>query len=168
MKLSYYYDFICPYCVGAYAFFPAVVAEFEGGDKVEIEWLPTESHPRPEEHHPHSDLAIEGFHAAVELGACPYKANDLLYAARRRDLEKPEVIAEILAPIADSAKVLAILNAHKYTQLVLDVNDRFDADGGWAVPAFRINGDALDAVGGVGVTEEQLREFIRAHVGATK
>jgi 2-hydroxychromene-2-carboxylate isomerase len=141
-----------------------------GYEGVEIEWRPVESHPRPEDHPPHTDLCVQSYYIARELGAdmkAFFAAMFQGVAAERQDVEKPEVLGSILKNVLDTSKFLSLLKSGKYAPKVDENNDlAYEKKGVWYVPAFRAletagaDLPALDAKGGVGVSREEVREFL--------
>jgi predicted DsbA family dithiol-disulfide isomerase len=85
-------------------------------------------------------------------------------------VEKVEVLAEILEGIVDPGKFRVILESNKYAAQVTENNDlAYEQSGVWAVPAFRLVQKAapdkkLDSPEGVGLSREQIRDFLR-HAG---
>ncbi|AEF80443.1 DsbA family oxidoreductase [Leadbettera azotonutricia] len=167
-KFQIFYDYECPFCKRGYETLTELLPNYKG---IEIEWRPVESHPRPEDHPPHTDLCVQSYYVAQELGAdmkAFFAAMFQAVAAERQDVEKPEVLAAILKNVLDSPKFLAILKSGKYAPKVEENNDlAYEKKGVWYVPAFRALETAsggtlpvLDAKGGVGVNREEVREFL--------
>ncbi|MDR0452346.1 MAG: DsbA family protein [Treponema sp.] len=166
-KLQIFYDYECPYCKMGYEYF----LECAGGlGDTELEWRPVEAHPRPEDHPPHTDLSCQSYYVARELGADIAAFHAAMFQAtaiERRNVEKPEVIAEILKGIVDSGKFLAMLKSGKYAGQIDENNDlAYEKSGVWFVPAFRMFRDGkltgkLDAQGSIGVSREELRAFLK-------
>ena len=174
-NLRVFVDYECPYCKYGYEDLMAVLPDYPG---LEIEWRPVEAHPRPEDSHPHTDLCIQAYYIALELGADMDAFHRALYqgvAIEKRNVEKSEVLAEILQGIVDSNKFLEILASKKYSHKVDENNDlAYEKSGVWYVPAFRVPDDSiknaprLDAKGGVGVNREEIREFLDKVKGNNK
>jgi 2-hydroxychromene-2-carboxylate isomerase len=83
-------------------------------------------------------------------------------AIERRNVEKPEALCEILKDLLDTVKLRAALDSGKYAKQIDENNDlAYEKSGVWFVPAFRMNGNKLDAKGGVGVSKAELREFLK-------
>jgi predicted DsbA family dithiol-disulfide isomerase len=167
-KFQIFYDYECPFCKRGYETLLDLLPDYEG---VEIEWRPVESHPRPEEHPPHTDLCDQSYYIARELGAdmkAFFAAMFQAVAAERQNVEKPEVLAAIVKNVLDSSKFLDLLKSGKYAPQVDENNDlAYEKKGVWYVPAFRAletaaGGDlpTLDAKGGVGVSREEVKEFL--------
>jgi predicted DsbA family dithiol-disulfide isomerase len=164
-EIQIFFDYECPFCKRGYEALLDLLPSYKG---IEIEWRPIESHPRPEDHPPHTDLCVASYYIAKELGAdmaAFHKAMFHAVAGERQNVEKPEVLAEILKGIVDSGKFLEILNSGKYAPQVNENNDlAYEKNGVWFVPAFRVPGAAnppvLDAKGGVGVSREEIKEFL--------
>ena len=160
-KLQVFYDYLCPYCKTGHEYLQKEIAAYPD---IEIEWRPVESHPEPEDYHPHTHLACQSYYAARELGADMDAFHTAMYRAvvdEGRNVEKAEVIAEVLKGIVDTDRLRGILESGRYAKQVDENNElAFEKSGVWFVPAFRMNGNALDAKGGVGVTAKELRDFL--------
>ncbi|MDR2160256.1 MAG: DsbA family protein [Treponema sp.] len=160
-KLQVFFDYECPYCKRGYEYFTELA---ENHPEIAVEWRPIESHPRPEDHPPHTDLACAAYYAAVELGADMKKFFAAMFqavAVERRNVEKAEVLTGIVKDIVDADRFRAIIESGKYAKQVEENNDlAYEKSGVWFVPAFRMEGKKLDAKGGAGVSREELREFL--------
>jgi predicted DsbA family dithiol-disulfide isomerase len=160
-KLQVFFDYECPYCKRGYESFMELAGDHPG---MEVEWRPIESHPRPEDHPPHTDLSCAAYYAAAELGADMKKFFAAMFQAvaiERRDVEKVEVLIGIVKDIVDPDRFRAIIESGKYAKQVQENNDlAYEKSGVWFVPAFRMEGKKLDAKGGAGVSREELREFL--------
>jgi len=66
MKIRFFYDYECPFCKNAYEDLMDLLPSHPNS---EIDWRPVEAHPRPEKSWLHTDLCIEAFYTAIELGA---------------------------------------------------------------------------------------------------
>ncbi|MCL2218051.1 MAG: DsbA family protein [Defluviitaleaceae bacterium] len=161
-KMQMFYDYLCPFCKKGYEFLQEKIANYTD---IEIEWRPVESHPLPEDFHPHTYLACQSFYAAVELGADIHAFHTAMYKAivvDRQDVEKIDVICAIVKNIVDEKKFRDLLESGKYAKQVDENNDlAFEKSGVWYLPAFRMDDKKLDAEGGRGITPEQLEEFLR-------
>jgi predicted DsbA family dithiol-disulfide isomerase len=160
-KMQIFYDYECPYCKRGYEDLQTLIGNYP---EIEIEWRPVESHPRPEDHPPHTDLCIQAFYAALELNADLPKFHAAMFravASERRNVERLDVLAGIMKDLADSGKFRSIIESGKYAEKVTENNDlAYEHEEVWYVPAFRMNGKKLDAKGGIGVSREELREFL--------
>ena len=163
MKFQIFYDYECPYCKKGYE---TLMDLFPAYPNIEIEWRPIESHPRPEHCRPHTDLCIQAFYIAEELGAdmaAFHKAMFRAVAAEGQNVEKAEVIAEILKGIVDGREFLEILKSGKYASKVQENNDlAYGKYRIWYVPALRVPDSkrALDARGGVGLSRKEIEDFM--------
>jgi predicted DsbA family dithiol-disulfide isomerase len=159
--LQVFYDYECPFCKKGYEY---LMGQIKSSPEIEIEWRPVESHPLPEDHPPHTYLAGQCYYIAKELGANMDAFHAAMYQAvaiERRDVEKPEVLCEILNGILDVERLRAALDSGKYAKQIDENNDlAYEKSGVWFVPAFRMDGNKLDAKGGVGINPEELREFL--------
>jgi predicted DsbA family dithiol-disulfide isomerase len=167
-KIQVFYDYECPFCKRGYEALTELLPDYPD---VDIEWRPVESHPRPEDHPPHTDLCVRSYYIARELKADMKAFHAAMFkavAGERRDVEKPEVIAEILKGILDSEKLTGFLKSGKYAGQVSENNDTaYETKGVWYVPAFRVleyahKGPAplLDAKGGAGVSKDEIKTFL--------
>jgi predicted DsbA family dithiol-disulfide isomerase len=88
-------------------------------------------------------------------------------AGERRNVEQIEVILDVLRGIVDPGKFRSILETNKYAPRVAENNDlAYEQSGVWAVPAFRVVQKAapdkkLDSPEGVGLTRDQIRDFLQ-------
>ena len=167
-KFRFFYDYECPFCKEGYEALVKILPEFPG---MEVEWRPIEAHPRPEYSHPHTDLCIQAYYIAEELGADITAFHKAMFQAvidDRENVEKEEVLTEIIKGIVDKNKFLEILRSGKYAAKVKENNDlAYEKNEVWYVPAFRIPGgnlkDAprLDAKGGWGLSKREIRKFLQ-------
>jgi predicted DsbA family dithiol-disulfide isomerase len=159
--MQVFFDYECPYCKKGYEI---LLKQIETHPEIEIEWRPIESHPLPEDHPPHTYLACQSYYVARELETDMAAFHAAMYQAvaiERQNVEKPEVLCSILEGIVDAGKFRAILDSGKYAKQIDENNDlAYEQSGVWFVPAFRMNGKKLDAKGGVGITPQELRDFL--------
>jgi predicted DsbA family dithiol-disulfide isomerase len=160
-KFQVFYDYECPYCKKGYEALLELLPNYPG---TEIEWKPVESHPRPEDHPPHTDLCVQSYYIAEELKADMPAFHAAMFQAvaiERQNVEKPEVLANIVQGVMDKNKFLEILESGKYASIVDKNNDlAYEKEGVWYVPAFRAGTLKLDAKGGIGVTREEVKAFL--------
>ncbi|MDR3259203.1 MAG: DsbA family protein [Fusobacteriaceae bacterium] len=165
-KLQIFYDYSCPFCKKGYESFLRVITPFI--KDIDIEWIPVESHPRPENVHPHTDLCIQAFYIICELNGDIPAFHHAMYDAlviEKRDVEKSDVLADIVKNIVDPVKFIEILESNKYADKVNQNNDfAYEKSGVWVVPAFRMNNQKLDAIGGIGVTDLQISDFLKLSI----
>ncbi|MDR2514086.1 MAG: DsbA family protein [Christensenellaceae bacterium] len=159
--MQFFYDYECPYSKRIYAPLVELLKQHPG---ICVEYRPVEAHPRPENHPPHTDLCVQAYYIALELGADMAAFHQRMFqcvSAERRNVEIPEVLGGIVEGLVDQAEFLAILKSGKYEKMVTENDDlAYEKSGVWATPAFRLNGKRLDAVEGVGLTVEQIKEFL--------
>jgi predicted DsbA family dithiol-disulfide isomerase len=169
--MRFFYDYECPYCLRGYGYLLEFIGEHP---EIDLEWRPVEAHPRPENHPPHTDLCVQSYYIVRELGADMAAFHRKMFqaaATERRNVEKVDVLTEILRDIVDPGQFRAILESNKYAPQVTENNDlAYEQSGVWVVPAFRILREGapdkkLDALAGVGLTRDQIREFLE-HAGA--
>ena len=163
-NIQIFYDYECPFCKRGYEYLTELLPAYPG---IEIEWRPIEAHPRPETYGIHTDLCIQAFYLAEELGADINAFSRAMFqavVAESRDVEKPETLAEILTGIVDGGRLLETLKSGKYAAKVNENNDlAYEKNGVWYLPAFRVPGNdalRLDAKGGMGVTQEEIKGFL--------
>jgi predicted DsbA family dithiol-disulfide isomerase len=165
-KLQIFFDYECPYCKRGYEY----LCEFIGDHpEIEIEWRPVEAHPRPENHPPHTDLSCQSYYIARELGADTPEFHAAMFravAVERLNVEKVEVLTGIVKGLMDGDAFRSLLESKKYAKQIEENNDlAYERCGVWAVPAFRLMDSRgqvkkLDAREGLGVTREQVRDFL--------
>jgi predicted DsbA family dithiol-disulfide isomerase len=159
--MQVFFDYECPSCKIGYEYLLEQIGEHP---EIEIEWRPIESHPLPEDHPPHTYLACQSYYIAKELGADMAAFHAAMYQAiaiERQNVEKSEVLCNILKGIVDEQKFRAILDSGKYAPQIDENNDlAYEKSGVWFVPAFRMDGKKLDAKGGIGISREELRDFL--------
>ena len=160
-KIRVFSDYLCPYCKSGYETLLKLLPDYPGA---KIEWIPVESHPRPENYQPHTDLCIQSYYIAMELNADLASFHSRMFHAvvvERKNVEKPEVLANIAGAIMDKSTFLEILISGKYREKVTENNDlAFEKEGVWFVPAFRAGKFKLDAKGDIGVSREDLKNFL--------
>jgi predicted DsbA family dithiol-disulfide isomerase len=168
-KVQFFYDYDCPYCKRGFEDLLEIADSFS---EIEIEWRPVEAHPRPEDHSPHTDLCIQAFYIAEELGVDLTAFHKALFQAvsgEKQNVEEGEVIAKVLKGIVDETKFLELLKSGKYVSKVNENDDlAYEKNEVWFLPAFRLTGSGgdltnaprLDAKGGVGVSREEIKGFL--------
>ena len=160
-KFQLFYDYECPYCKMGHETLMELLPQYP---QSEIEWRPIEAHPRPENHNPHTDLAVISFYIALELGADMDKFHALMYQAisiERRNVEDPEILFSIIKNIVDRKKFMELLNSNKYASKPAENNDlAYEKEGVWFVPAFRAGTLKLDAKGVIGVSKSEVKDFL--------
>jgi len=161
MIVQIFYDYECPFCRRGYE---ALIELLPKYPIIAMEWKPVESHPRPEEHHPHTDLCVQSFYIAQELGADLAKFHKLMFqgvSVERQNVEKPELLYGIVKEIIDREKFMKLLESGKYANKAAENNDlAYEKEGVWYVPSFRCGKLKLDAQGGMGVTKDDLKQFL--------
>jgi predicted DsbA family dithiol-disulfide isomerase len=160
-KMQFFYDYECPFCKIGYEY---LMEQIGSHPEIEIEWRPVEAHPEPEDVHPHTYLVCQGYYAAKELGADMSAFHAAMFraiSAERQDVERPELLCDVLKGIVDTGKFRAVLESGKYAKQVDENNDlAYEKSGVWYLPAFRMNGKKLDAKGGVGISPKELKTFL--------
>jgi predicted DsbA family dithiol-disulfide isomerase len=162
--MQFFFDYECPYCKKGYERLMEEMEEMEKHPDIEIEYRPIESHPLPEDHPPHTYLAGQCYYIALELGADMPAFHAAMYQAisiERRNVEDPQVLCDILKGIIDEAGLRSLLDSGKYAAQIDGNNDlAYEKSGVWYVPAFRMGDKKLDARGGIGVSADEVRNFL--------
>jgi predicted DsbA family dithiol-disulfide isomerase len=159
MQVELFFDYACPFCYSAHKLLVELIPDYPN---VEIIWRPCEAHPQPESGR-HSDLCVQGMLFAADTGADLWAYHARMYelALPHTDIEDVNFLADNLGDILDSEAFRLEVGGGKYHQACLDANDyAYEQSGVWYVPAYRTMFGGLDAAGGVGVTKEQLKNFL--------
>ncbi|GHV18054.1 hypothetical protein FACS189425_05760 [Clostridia bacterium] len=161
-KLEMFFDYECPFCKLGYEY----LADILPLPDLEVIWKPCESHPRPENHPPHSDLVLQALLFALDKGVTDeHEFHRRMYqavASERRNVEVADTVVDIVSDLLDSDALKAALENGTYAEAQSKLNDyAYDENGVWYVPAFRMDGKKLDAAGGVGITRKQLEDFLK-------
>jgi len=136
---------------------------------IEILWKPVEAHPRHEEpdHRPYVDLIVQGCLYIQETGGDEYAFTQRVYKAHFEEDLNVEDISVLVkcaqqSGVADVAAFKTALENATYEKAMLDANDyAYEEKGVWAVPTFICGDIRLDAVGGIGITKQELDEFFK-------
>lgn len=163
-KLEVFYDHTCPYCYRGLEVFKRLLTQYPQAD---IAWLPVEAHPKVEEpeHKPYADLAVMGAFFARDHGIDLVQYNDYvfdMYFEKRQKVDDVNALAEAVAPLGiDQAAFVADLTDGTYEKALAEANDyAYEVQKVWAVPSFVCGDRRVDAVGGIGVTEEELAALL--------
>ena len=161
-KLEVFFDYSCPYCLKGYYYLVELLPEYP---ELEVVWRLCEAHPRPEEGFgKHTDLCIQGAFFAAQKGVDMMAYHEKMftfYHIDRADVEDANVLAQALSDLLDAGEFAEALSGGRYAKDLKAANAyAFEQSGVWVIPAFRMDGKKLDAAAGVGVTKEQLREFL--------
>ncbi len=160
-KLEIFFDYTCPYCFRAHKSLTELISDYPD---IDIIWYPCESHPRPENYGPHSDLCIQGYFFALENGVDIWAFHDRMYQATMKehiDIESIDVLSEYIGDLVDADAFRLALEKGSYRSALDEVNElAYEKSGVWAVPAYRMEGRKLDAVENIGVTKEEFRLFL--------
>ena len=161
MQMDVYFDYGCPYCLQAFAYLNELVQKYK---QIDINFIPVEAHPRPEQHGLHTDLCAQAMYVAQDMGFDIWEFHALMYKAAINDdinIESAGVLSEALGKHMDKKKVFEALQNGVYEAQVEANNRRaYDLNGVWAVPAFRLNGEKLDAKEGIGISFQELNDFM--------
>jgi len=161
-KMEMFFDYACPYCLTGHEYLIELLPDNPG---IEVIWRPCEAHPRPEEYDRYSDLCVQGLLYAQEKNVDIMDFHMRMYKAACKDgvnIEDPEALSKAFSGLLDTADMADALKSGKYEKAVLAANDyTYEENDVWYVPAFRMDGKKLDAIGGVGITKKQLADFIK-------
>jgi len=136
---------------------------------VEILWKPIEAHPRHEEpdHRPYVDLIVQGCLYIQETDGDVLAFTNRVYKAHFDEGLNVEDISVLVkcaeeSGVADVTAFEKALRNATYEKAMLDANDyAYEQKGVWAVPTFVCGDIRLDAVGGIGITKNQLDKFFK-------
>jgi predicted DsbA family dithiol-disulfide isomerase len=163
MKLEVFFDYVCPFCQQGHKNLAELLPEYP---ELELVWKPCEVHPRPESHGMHSDLALQAMFFAAETGADIWAFHERLYAlaaGRQVNFEDADALAAAVADLLDADALRAALAGGVYAEIQRAGNDyAYEESGVWALPSYRMDGEKLDSVEGVGVPKEKLKAFLDA------
>jgi predicted DsbA family dithiol-disulfide isomerase len=163
-KVELFFDNTCPYCYRGHSYLKELLPSYP---KAEVVFCPVEAHPRVEEpeHRPYVDKAVQGAFYVREHGGDEVAFYDAVFDAnfeQHRDVEDPAVLADCAAAAGVGKEgFLAALESGAYAKAQAAANDHAYEDCKvWAVPTYVSAAGRLDAVGGVGVTKEQVRDIL--------
>lgn len=163
-KIEVFFDHTCPYCYRGHDYLLELLPSYPTAN---IVWCPVEAHPKNEEpeHRPWQNLAVQASLCVRDLGVDEVAYHERLYKAHFEDnlsVEDIAVLADCAEEIgADRSKVEAALKEAKYEKQQLAANDyAYEEKGVWAVPTFVGETARLDAVGGIGVTKDQVEKLL--------
>jgi predicted DsbA family dithiol-disulfide isomerase len=160
-KLEIFFDYTSSFCLMGHKYLTDLLPQYPD---IEAVWRPCESHPRPEQGK-HSDLCIQGMFYALEQGIDSLVYHKRIFDAifvERVDVEKPETLARGVRKLTDPNAFLEAINSGKYAKALQDANDYARKESGITVlPAFRMEGKALDASATAGITKQQIIDFLK-------
>ena len=160
-KLEVFFDYICPFCLMGHGRLAELLPQYPD---IEVVWRPCESHPRPEENK-HSDLCIQGMFYALEQGIDSWVYNKRIFDAifvERVDIENPKALSRSVRKLLNPDAFLEAIESGKYEKALKEANEyAFQKSGVWVLPAYRMDGKRLDSVENVGVTKQQLVDFLK-------
>jgi 2-hydroxychromene-2-carboxylate isomerase len=109
-------------------------------------------------------VILQGLRFVLENGGDVMAFHERMYDAIHKDhinVENPKALAEYASDLVDKDAYLAALESGKYAKAQAEGNDyAYEESAVWYLPAFRMEGKKLDSQGGIGVTKEQIREFL--------
>ena len=166
-QLEVFFDYLCPFCLRAHNYLKQLIAQYP---QIEIVWRPCEAHPRSERSalsgNPgiHSDLMMQGMYYALEKGADLWAYNDVMFQAvfsDRADIGNIDVLAGRAGHLLNEDAFRAALQSGKYAQTQLDGNQyAYQQNSVSVVPSYRMDGKKLDSIEGIGVSGQQLADFM--------
>ena len=161
-KLEVFFDYACPYCLIGHDYLLELLPKFPD---IEVIWRPCEAHPRPEEYERYSDLCVAGLFYAIDKKVDLMDFHMRMYKAACKDgvdIEDPAALSEYFKGFLDTEDMAEALKSGKYEKAVLEANDyAFEINDVWFIPAFRMEGKKLNAEGGIGISKEGLKAFLR-------
>lgn len=164
-KIEVFYDHTCPFCLRGLDCFMRLAADYPQAD---IVWLPVEAHPKAlePEHTPYADLAVMGAFFARDHGIDLALYNERvfdMYFNKRQQVDDPQVLAQAVKPLGiDAEAFVTALTDGRYAEALAQANSyAYEVNKVWAVPSFICGNKRLDSIAGVGVTEEQLADFLQ-------
>ena len=161
-KVELFFDYACPFSNRAFRNLLTLLPDYP---EIEMVWHLCESHPRPDDAYgKHSDLCIQSMFYAAENGVpmiAFHKKIFELYHRDKIDVENMDVLADSLTDLLDVKGLVQALKSGKYAKDLRDANEyAYQKSGVWILPDFRMNHHRLVAEAGVGLTREQLKEFL--------
>ena len=160
-ELKVFFDYECPYCKKGHEY---LLKLLKTNPDISVKWCPCEAHPRPENHPQHTDLCIQGYYYVKDTGGDVMAYHQRMYDALHTDkidVEDSIALSKYAAGLVDEKKFLSALQDGTYKEIQEKGNDyAYGENGVWFLPAFRMGEGKLDAQGGIGVSEEELREFL--------
>ncbi len=162
--LKIYFDYICPYCHQGIMDLLELLPEYP---EISVEWIPCESHPKPEPALIHSDLASQAMLAAADQGCDLIPFHKKIFAAHFAEhnrIDSLPILADIAAACgADRGKILAALQTGAHTQTVLDNNRLvWNTLNLEAVPCYQCGDKTLASHEDVMISKKQLRDFLNS------
>ena len=160
-KFQFFYDYLCPHCKKGYEIMMDLISDYPD---MEVQYMPIELNPRPM-----ANPYIQSFYIAEELGADMKAFHSTLFqkaSIESQNVRSAKVLADILEKIVDREKLLSIIESGKYQPKVGENNDlAYEKDNIWFLPSFRVPGlspdsPRLDAQGGIGITPQELKDFL--------
>ena len=162
-ELEIFFDYVCPFCYRAHQALKELIPDFPD---INIIWQLCEAHPRPDRYGPHSDLCIQGYFYTKDHGVDPLRYHDRMFQATmvdRIDIEDLELLTNYVQDLVDVKEFRLALQGGVYKEALNKANDlAYVQNRVWAVPAYRCAGQKLDAVENVGVTRQQLQQFLNS------
>ncbi len=159
--LEVFFDYICPFCLKGHEYLKELYPSYPD---IEIKWCPCEAHPRPEVRSRYSDLCMQAMYFALDHGTDIWAFHERMYhtaLVERIDINSANVLAEALRELLDADALKKALQSGEYANKQKDGNRyAYEQNGIEAVPSFRMDGRELDSILGVGVTKEQLKDFL--------
>ena len=161
MRLEVFFDYACPYCLRGHNDLVALLPEYP---HISVVWLPCEAHPRPERYGPHSDSLARGMYVAQRHGVNLMEYHNRAYRATlidRLDINNLNVVAHLvdglMAPGAfrkDLQDGAFLDKLHENNRLV------WETFCFAAVPSYCMDGKTLQSIEGIGVSRQQLADFL--------
>ncbi|MCL2580344.1 MAG: DsbA family protein [Oscillospiraceae bacterium] len=166
-QIEVFMDYACPFCSKGWRMLLPLLPDYPNA---EIVWRLCEASPRPEDgspdesHGKHSDLCIQAAFYAADQGVDMIGFHDKMYYRYHKeklDVEDIETLVGALTDLVDPDGLRDALVSGKYRQALKDANDyAYNRAGVYIIPAFRMGGHKLDSAAMIGVTQEQIKDFL--------
>lgn len=160
-KLEVFIDYTCPFCLRGFEDLLELLPQFP---EIAVIWRLCEAHPRPEPSTTHSDLAMQGYYLAKDLGVDPVTYHKRMFKAHfadKIDLNDKHALARAVSDLINPETFVQTIDDKKYKAIQEDGNSyAYEENNVWFIPSFIMNGRRLDSEGGVGVSIEELEKFL--------
>ena len=157
-KLEVFFDYTCPYCYRGHQALKELLIRYPD---IQPEWMPCESHPRPEVASLYSDLASAVLYYLKDVGGDEKRYNDAVFAAHFEEkgrIDDPALLTKIdVACGGKTEEIEAAIAPGKYLDMVAHCNRlTWETLGFEAVPSYRCEGKTAGSAGGRLLSGEAL------------
>lgn len=165
MKLEVFFDYVCPFCLAGHEQLLEILPDYP---ELIVEWRPCEAHPRPDRYGLHSDLCARSMYIAKEHHIDLFQYHQTMYQAihkGHKNIEDPNIIAEISQELLDCKIILDALSIGKYQEELTQNNHlAWNYYDFFAVPSLVLNGQVLKSIENVGLTKEAIQNFLKTNL----